>query len=90
MQIPPLLRRASASVLIAFVSFGLTAPTTSAADALPPQVTQLVVTTSASWSANRGLMQCFERKSARHPWQPVLKKHVPVMLGKKGSAWGVG
>lgn len=48
---------------------------------------QLVLVTSADWDSPRGQLQRFERVDGR--WRPVAAP-VPVMLGRSGSAWGLG
>lgn len=53
-------------------------------------VRQVIVSQAASWNANTATMQCYQRASARDAWQPVFAKAVPVLLGKKGMAWGRG
>jgi L,D-peptidoglycan transpeptidase YkuD (ErfK/YbiS/YcfS/YnhG family) len=53
-------------------------------------VRQVIVTQSATWNSNTATMQCWQRASAGAPWQPVFEKSVPVLLGRKGLAWGRG
>lgn len=53
-------------------------------------VRQVVVARAAGWNAHTASLQCYERASSREPWRPVLAKPVPVLLGKKGLAWGRG
>jgi L,D-peptidoglycan transpeptidase YkuD (ErfK/YbiS/YcfS/YnhG family) len=53
-------------------------------------VRQVIVTQPSSWTSNTATMQCYQRASARDTWQPVFAKPVPVLLGKKGLAWGRG
>ncbi|WP_240097798.1 L,D-transpeptidase family protein [Thermomonas flagellata] len=48
---------------------------------------QLVLVTSADWDSPRGQLQRFERVEGQ--WRPVAAP-VPVMLGRSGSAWGLG
>lgn len=49
---------------------------------------QLVVVTSADWDAAQARMQRFEREGDG-TWRSVGDP-VPVMLGRSGSAWGLG
>ncbi len=49
---------------------------------------QLIVVTSADWDAPSARLQRFERDD-RGPWRQVGAE-VPVMLGRSGSAWGLG
>lgn len=53
-------------------------------------VRQVIVAQAATWSSNTATLQCYQRASAAQPWQPVFAKPVPVLLGKKGLAWGRG
>ncbi len=53
-------------------------------------VRQVIVTQPSSWISNTATMQCYQRASSRDAWQPVFAKPVPVLLGKKGLAWGRG
>jgi L,D-peptidoglycan transpeptidase YkuD (ErfK/YbiS/YcfS/YnhG family) len=53
-------------------------------------VRQVIVTQAATWNSNTASMQCWQRSGADQPWQPVFEKAVPVLLGKKGLAWGRG
>jgi D-alanyl-D-alanine dipeptidase len=49
---------------------------------------QCLVVTGANWSATTGALRAFERARAGD-WKAVGES-VPVVLGKKGLAWGVG
>ena len=49
---------------------------------------QCLVVTAANWSATTGGLRAFERAPAGD-WKAVGER-VPVVLGKKGLAWGVG
>ncbi|MES2597486.1 MAG: L,D-transpeptidase family protein [Verrucomicrobiota bacterium] len=53
-------------------------------------VHQVIVAKAASWNSNTASLQCYQRASVRDPWQPVFAKPFPVLLGKKGLAWGRG
>ena len=53
-------------------------------------VRQVIVAQAGSWNSNTATLQCWQRSSSSAPWQPVLPKPVPVLLGKKGLAWGRG
>ncbi len=53
-------------------------------------VQQVIVTQSATWNSNTATLQCYQRPSAGAAWQAVFPKAVPVLLGKKGLAWGRG
>ena len=53
-------------------------------------VRQVIVSQAATWDSNTATMQCYQRASASAPWQAVFEKPVPVLLGRKGLAWGRG
>lgn len=54
------------------------------------EVRQVIVAKAATWNSNTATLQCYQRASARAPWQPVFPKAVPVLLGRAGLAWGRG
>lgn len=47
---------------------------------------RLVLVTAASMDSNHGMLQTFERKTYRSPWQSVSGPQ-PAMLGNYGVAW---
>jgi L,D-peptidoglycan transpeptidase YkuD (ErfK/YbiS/YcfS/YnhG family) len=53
-------------------------------------VRQLIVARAPHWQSTQASLQCYQRASAREPWQAVFLKPVPVMLGRSGLAWGRG
>lgn len=53
-------------------------------------VRQVIVTQAATWNSHTASLQCWQRSAADQPWQPVFEKAAPVLLGKKGLAWGRG
>lgn len=50
---------------------------------------QLVLVTSAGWDADRGELRRYERDADDGTWREVGGP-APVMLGRNGSAWGLG
>lgn len=54
------------------------------------QVRQLIVATATDWNASTATLQLFQRESTKAPWQPILAKPFPVLLGRSGLAWGRG
>lgn len=50
---------------------------------------QCLIVTSSNWNAQTGVLRAFERKSSRGAWRP-RGNVIPVVLGKKGLAWGRG
>lgn len=55
-----------------------------------PSVRQIIVATAPDWDSHRAMLQCYHRPSTSAPWQPAFPKPWPVLLGKKGLAWGRG
>jgi D-alanyl-D-alanine dipeptidase len=51
--------------------------------------TQVIVVTTADWSAVQGRLQRYERAHSGDPWNPVGSP-VAIVVGKKGMGWGVG
>src|ERR1041385_1266121 len=54
-----------------------------------PRSRQCVVVVSRDWNAKTGVLRAFERKGSRNAWQ-LRGPAIPVVLGKKGLAWGRG
>ena len=50
---------------------------------------QLLVVTAENWDAIQGKMQLYERESDAAHWTPI-GTCIPVVLGRKGLAWGIG
>jgi L,D-peptidoglycan transpeptidase YkuD (ErfK/YbiS/YcfS/YnhG family) len=50
---------------------------------------QCLVVVAPDWNAKSGLLRAFERTSSRDDWQSHGPA-IPVVLGKKGLAWGRG
>jgi len=58
---------------------------------LPSNVRQLLITTTSGWNSHRGQLWVFHKPQAGSNWQPALfAKPIPVLLGRKGLAWGRG
>lgn len=57
---------------------------------LPDQALQLILVRTADWDSFRGTASAWERASSAEPWRPALGKPWPVLLGRKGLAWGRG
>lgn len=60
-----------------------------AASPIPSASRQLVVVTTANWTATDGTLQRFARDSAAAVWRSVGEP-VPVVTGRSGLGWGVG
>lgn len=50
---------------------------------------QLLVVTNSDWTAKQGSLQLYERTSDDSTWV-AIGAPVPVVLGSKGLAWGIG
>ncbi|MEY2560823.1 MAG: zinc D-Ala-D-Ala dipeptidase [Verrucomicrobiota bacterium] len=50
---------------------------------------QCIVVVTENWSATTGVLRAFERDGSRDMWKPH-GAGVPVVVGKKGLAWGRG
>lgn len=61
---------------------------TTYADGVPADCTQLIVSVAPDWNSARGELQLFERERGGQ-WRQVAGPF-PVLFGKKGSAWGRG
>lgn len=77
----PLLAAAS---LAACASGRLTSPPPAWADAR-----QLVLVTTADWDADHGQLRRYERADGEREWR-LVGEPSPVMVGRAGSAWGIG
>ncbi|HKP03645.1 MAG TPA: hypothetical protein VJU77_09835 [Chthoniobacterales bacterium] len=75
--------------LSALVLFVLSAPAMIAAPDPLRQSRQCLVVVAANWNSTDGVLRAFERANKNAPWE-VHGRAVPVMLGKKGLAWGRG
>ena len=75
--------------LVALVLFVLGSPTMIAAIDPLRISRQCLVVVAPNWDAKTGVLRAFERKSSRSDWQ-TRGPAVPVVLGKKGLAWGRG
>ena len=75
--------------LIALVLFVLSAPTIIAAPDPLRQSRQCLVVVAANWNSTNGVLRAFERANKNAPWK-AHGRAIPVVLGKKGLAWGRG
>jgi len=89
MQYQKICHQKKSRELLLWGAFVLLAPVTTHAQ-LGRAVRQVIVTQTDGWNSNTGTMQRWQRTSSSAAWQPVLPKTVPVLLGKKGLAWGRG
>ena len=65
------------------------APAADFEKAIPPRCGQMVLVTTADWSASAATVRRYERAAPGAAWVPV-KKAVPTLLGARGLAWGLG
>ena len=69
--------------------FLMPAPAAEFEKAIPRGCGQLVVVTTADWSAPAATLRRYERTAPGAAWVPV-EKAVPALLGERGLAWGLG
>lgn len=76
-------------VLMAFAALAAGCATAPASRSAPPwsNAQQVVVVITPDWNANHGLLGTYERVQGK--WRQVGERQ-PVMIGRKGSAWGLG
>jgi len=57
----------------------------------PPLINcrQLVIVVTPHWEASHGTLYCFARNDADSAWQ-LVKKPIPIILGRSGMGWGRG
>jgi len=81
------------AIVLAFVSLPISGQVKIPTPPTPPvpftKSLQAVVVTTKDWTATQGGARLFERKSAKSKWKEVGKSF-PVVVGKKGLAWGKG
>jgi L,D-peptidoglycan transpeptidase YkuD (ErfK/YbiS/YcfS/YnhG family) len=75
--------------LVVLVLLVLSSPTIMAASDPLSTSRQWLVVIAPDWNAKSGVLRAFERTSARSAWQSHGPA-IPVVLGKKGLAWGRG
>src|SRR5947209_2909493 len=75
--------------LVTLLLFVLSSPVMSAATDPLQRTRQCVIVVSRDWNAKTGVLRAFERNRSRSGWQ-MHGPAVPVVLGKKGLAWGRG
>jgi D-alanyl-D-alanine dipeptidase len=75
--------------LVTLVLFVLSSPVMTAANDPLQRTRQCVIVVSRDWNAKAGVLRAFERKGSRSAWQ-ARGPAIPVVLGKKGLAWGRG
>ncbi|HDP67649.1 MAG TPA: hypothetical protein ENN20_04000 [Candidatus Marinimicrobia bacterium] len=56
---------------------------------IPVSSRQLIIVRTPSWTASKGIMQCFEHRDNNTGWVPVGQK-VNIILGRNGMGWGEG
>jgi L,D-peptidoglycan transpeptidase YkuD (ErfK/YbiS/YcfS/YnhG family) len=75
--------------LVILILFVLSSPAIMAATDPLQTSRQCLVVVADNWNAKTGTLRAFERTSSRSGWQ--MRGHaIPVVLGKKGMAWGRG
>ncbi len=87
---PLLSRRSFCSTLLTVLAASLASASHSAyaAEAIPSNVRQLVVSIAPTWDSHNGRLQLFER-DVNHAWKAVGAPWA-VLYGKNGLVWGRG
>jgi L,D-peptidoglycan transpeptidase YkuD (ErfK/YbiS/YcfS/YnhG family) len=75
--------------LVTLILFVLSSPAIMAATDPFRTSRQCLVVVADNWNAKTGTLRAFERTSSRSGWQ-TRGGVIPVVLGKKGLAWGRG
>jgi L,D-peptidoglycan transpeptidase YkuD (ErfK/YbiS/YcfS/YnhG family) len=75
--------------LVILVLFVLSSPAIMAATDPLRTSRQCLVVVAPDWKAKSGVLRAFERTNSRSAWQSHGSA-IPVVLGKKGLAWGRG
>lgn len=57
---------------------------------VPDDVRQLLLAIAPGWDSPRAAMQCFQRDGKSDPWRAAFRAEWPVLLGRRGLAWGRG
>jgi D-alanyl-D-alanine dipeptidase len=76
------------SILILTIMFALYLLINSVENPIPGSK-QLIVVTTPSWTASKGIMRRYERCSANGDWITVCSE-TPIILGRNGLGWGRG
>jgi D-alanyl-D-alanine dipeptidase len=76
-------------ILLFFFPLGVLIGTSAAATDPLHRSRQCVVVVTENWSATTGVLRAFERDGSNDRWKP-RGAGVPVVVGKKGLAWGRG
>lgn len=90
MQYEKLSFRKKTGGCLALVLFCVASHPSKGSAQLGSAVRQVLVSQAAHWKSQTATLQCYQRLSARSPWQPAFARPIPVLLGKKGLAWGQG
>ena len=75
--------------LVTLLVFVLSSPVMSAATDPLQRTRQCLIVVSRDWNAKTGILWALERNGSRSAWQ-MHGPAIPVVLGKKGLAWGRG
>jgi L,D-peptidoglycan transpeptidase YkuD (ErfK/YbiS/YcfS/YnhG family) len=75
--------------LVTLVLFVMSSPAIMAATDRLRSSRQCLVVVADNWNAKTGTLRAFERTNSRSGWQ-MHGRVIPVVLGKKGMAWGRG
>lgn len=57
---------------------------------VPDSSRQVLLALAADWDSARATLQGFQRDDRRSPWRAAFPGPWPVLLGRRGMAWGQG
>lgn len=77
------------TILLAFFFAAKTACAVDFAHSIPADCEQVALVVAPEWSSTTGTLQRFGRSTAHGSWQ-AIGTPMPVLLGKRGLAWGIG
>ncbi len=75
-------------LLTAFIVLFL--PCSIAFGQVPDVCRQLLMAVAPEWNSQRATLQAYHRDDKNDPWRAVFPADRPVLLGRKGLAWGRG
>lgn len=85
----PALLRAALPLLAAATLAACVSGTPKPASSALGDARQMVLVTTADWDADHGQLRRYERADGQRDWQ-LVGEPSPVMVGRAGSAWGIG
>ena len=82
-------RRMRIAVFLSLLFLPMSSPSADFEKAIPHGCGQMVLVTTADWSASTATVRRYARTAPGDAWVPVGKA-APALLGARGLAWGLG